>query len=339
VRADSGQSLVSMTYPGLIAGLLLFIALLARQGLGEVGAAVAAAGPGLLVVSLFHVASMLGHGLAWRELLPRSVRPGVGMALFGRWIGESVNGLLPVMQVGGNVARARFLTRSGVPGEVAAASVVVDVTLIVLTQIVFTLLGTALLVMHLGGGRIALAAVAGAAVMAALVGGFFVAQRRGIFAGLTRATGRLARGVDLAALGAEASAIDASVARLWRERGALWRASAWHLVAWVVGAGEIWLALHYLGHPVDARTALLIESLTQAVRAGAFAVPGALGVQEGSYLLLGGVLGFGPDTSLALSLIKRVRDLVLGLPGLIAWQVEAMSTRVRTARAGRRVTT
>ena len=327
-----------MAYPGLIAGLILFVALLVRQGVGEVASAVAAAGPGVLVVALFHVVSMFGHALGWRELLVRTPLR-AGTMLFGRWLGESVNGLLPVMQVGGNVARARFLARCGVPGEVAAASVVVDVTLIVLTQIVFTLLGTALLLTHLGGGRIAVVAAAGAALMAGLVGGFLVAQRRGIFAGLTRLTGRLARGVDLAALGAEASAIDASVARLWRERAALARASAWHLAAWVIGAGEIWLALRYLGHPIDARTALLIESLTQAVRAGAFAVPGALGVQEGGSLLLGGALGLGPDTSLALSLIKRVRDLVLGLPGLIAWQVEAMTSRVRTARAGRRVMT
>jgi putative membrane protein len=328
-----------MTYPGLIAGLLLFVALLVRQGVGEVGAAIAVAGPGLLVVALFHVVSMFGHAMGWRELLVRKP-PRVGTALFGRWVGESVNGLLPVMQVGGNVARARYLARYGVPGDEAAASVVVDVTLIVLTQIVFTLLGTALLLMHLGGSRIALAAVAGMALMAMLVGGFFVAQRRGIFAGLTRFSGRLARGVDLTALGAEASAIDASVARLWRERGALARSSAWHCAAWVLGAGEIWLALYYLGHPVDVRTALLIESLTQAVRAGAFAVPGALGVQEGGYLLLGGALGLGPDTSLALALTKRVRDLVLGLPGLIAWQVDVVTSRVRTrARDGRGVTT
>jgi putative membrane protein len=231
------------------------------------------------------------------------------------------------------VAKARFLARRGVPGEAAAASVVVDVTLVVLTQIVFTLFGIALLFTHLGGARIALVAAVGAAFMMSLLGGFFVAQRRGIFAFLTRFAGRLARGADLGALSVEASAIDAGVARLWRERAALARASAWHLTAWVVGAGEIWLALHYLRFPVDMRTALLIESLVQAVRTGAFAVPGALGVQEGGYLLLGGALGLGPDTSLALALTRRVRDLVLGLPGLLAWQIEAVTNRVRTVRA------
>lgn len=322
-----------MVYPGLFAGLLLFVALVVRQGVREVASAVAVAGSGLLVVALFHVVSMLAHALGWRVLIARGQQPLVGTMLFGRWIGESVNGLLPVMQVGGNVAKARFLARRGVPGEAAAASVVVDVTLVVLTQIVFTLLGIALLFTQLGGADIALVAAAGAAFMATLLGGFFVVQRRGIFAILTRFAGRLARGADLGALSVEASAIDAGVARLWRERAALARASAWHLAAWMVGAGEIWLALRYLRHPVDARTALLIESLVQAVRTGAFAVPGALGVQEGGYLLLGGALGLGPETSLALSLTRRVRDLALGLPGLLAWQIEAVTSRVRTVRA------
>jgi putative membrane protein len=322
-----------MAYPGLVAGLLLFVALVVRQGVDEVVSAVAVAGSGLLVVALFHVVSMLPHALGWRVLIARGQQPLVGTMLFGRWIGESVNSLLPVMQVGGNVAKARFLARRGVPGEAAAASVVVDVTLVVFTQIVFTLLGIALLFTHLRGAHVALVAAAGAAFMASLLGGFFLAQRRGIFAILTRFAGRVARGVDLGALSVEASTIDAAVARLWRERTALARASAWHLAAWVVGAGEIWLALHYLGHPVDVRTAVLIESLVQAVRTGAFAVPGALGVQEGGYLLLGGALGLAPDTCLALSLTRRVRDLVLGLPGLLAWQIDAMTSRMRTVRA------
>ncbi|RMF84180.1 MAG: TIGR00374 family protein, partial [Nitrospirae bacterium] len=92
-----------------------------------------------------------------------------------------------------------------------------------------------------------------------------------------------------------------------------------HLAAWVAGAGEVWLALRFLGHPVGAVEALLLESLGQAVRSSAFAVPGALGVQEGGLLLLGRLLGIPPTTALALSLVKRVRELALGLPGLLAW--------------------
>ena len=60
-----------------------------------------------------------------------------------------------------------------------------------------------------------------------------------------------------------------------------------------------------LGHPVTWVEALLLESLGQAIRGAAFAIPGALGVQEGGYLLLAPLAGLSSDTALALSLAKR----------------------------------
>jgi uncharacterized membrane protein YbhN (UPF0104 family) len=71
----------------------------------------------------------------------------------------------------------------------------------------------------------------------------------------------------------------------------------------------------------------VIESLGQVVRSMGFLVPGALGVQEGGYVLVCGLFGIPPEQALALSLVRRLRDLLLGLPGLVAWRWEA-------ARAG-----
>jgi hypothetical protein len=56
-----------------------------------------------------------------------------------------------------------------------------------------------------------------------------------------------------------------------------------------------------------------------AIRGAAFAVPGGFGVQEGGLVLLGHLMGLAPETALALSLVKRVPDVALGLPGLAAW--------------------
>ena len=65
---------------------------------------------------------------------------------------------------------------------------------------------------------------------------------------------------------------------------------------------------------------LVIESLLYAARSIAFAVPNAVGVQEGAYILLGASFGLSPETALALSLLKRARDLTFGLPALVTWQ-------------------
>jgi hypothetical protein len=68
-----------------------------------------------------------------------------------------------------------------------------------------------------------------------------------------------------------------------------------------------------------------MEAVTEAVRSAAFVVPGALGVQEGGYLVVGAWLGLGPDVALAVSLVKRVREVVLGVPGLLAWQLQSVT--------------
>src|SRR5262249_21943345 len=65
--------------------------------------------------------------------------------------------------------------------------------------------------------------------------------------------------------------------------------------------------------------ALILESLGSAVRAAAFAVPGALGALEGGFILFGALFGLPADAALAISLSKRVRELALGLPGLFVW--------------------
>ena len=93
------------------------------------------------------------------------------------------------------------------------------------------------------------------------------------------------------------------------------------MLAWALGAAEIWLALYFMDIPVTIADALLLESLILAVRAAAFFVPGAVGVQEGAFVLLGAAIGLSPEVALALSLIKRVRELVIGVPALLAWQV------------------
>ncbi|CAD6558425.1 hypothetical protein LMG28727_06629 [Paraburkholderia kirstenboschensis] len=83
---------------------------------------------------------------------------------------------------------------------------------------------------------------------------------------------------------------------------------------------EVWLALYFLGARVTLVEAVVIESLIQAIGSAAFFVPGGLGVQEGGFILIGGALGLDPSTCLALAGARRIRDLLIFVPGLLAWQ-------------------
>ncbi len=319
--APAPLAIPRVAYLGLVVGLALFTSLLAAHGAGEVALALRAVGGGLLVVAAFHLVPMTADALGWRRLLPAELRPAIRTMLRARWIGESVNGLLPVLQVGGNIVKAGLLARAGVGGAVAGATVVVDVTLVMLTQIAFTLVGLALLLLHLGGHPLALPVAVGVVIMGSMLAAFYAAQRQGVFGALAQLLTHVGRG-RWSAMASGGGAIDASVAVLYRQRRTIAAASVWHLLSWLIGTGEVWLTLWLLGWPVGLAEAIMLESLGQAVRAGAFAVPGALGVQEGGYVMLGRVVGLPPETALALSLAKRVRELLLGIPGLIAWQLD-----------------
>src|SRR5262249_11461830 len=74
-------------------------------------------------------------------------------------------------------------------------------------------------------------------------------------------------------------------------------------------------------HPIGIGEALVIESLMHAVRGAAFAVPSALGAQEGALVLLCAVFAIPPEQAIALSLVKRAADLALAAPGLFGWQM------------------
>jgi len=93
-----------------------------------------------------------------------------------------------------------------------------------------------------------------------------------------------------------------------------------HLVCWISSAVEVWNVLRLAGAPLGFLTVLVIESLLYAVRTVAFAIPNAVGVQEGAYVLIGAAFGLTPEMALAISLLKRARDLVIGLPVLAIWQ-------------------
>lgn len=311
---------VRAVWLALAAGSALFTALIAYEGVGAVASAVATAGWGLLAVTAFHLVPVTAAAVGWHQLIPRARRPPLRVFLLARWVGEAINDLLPVAGIGGNVAKALVVKWRGCCGLLATASVVVDVTLVVATQSLFTAVGLILLVVHVGAGPTAWRAGAGAATMILLAVAFVVAQRRGAFARAAHLFEQVAGGRQFAALAGGARALDAEVKELYRQRRRVAVSAAWHAVQWLTGAGEVWLALYFLGHPVTLLEAVLLESLGQAVRTAAFAVPAGIGVQEGGFLALGTALGIPPHIALALSLVKRVPEIALGLPGLLAWQ-------------------
>ena len=319
----------------LTCGLLLFLGLLVTQGLPAILSTLAAAGWGLLVVALFHLIPLTSDAVAIRVLYQRGqTQHGLLDAVLTRWIGESANSLMPAGQLGGPVFMARYLAQRGMPMAQAAAVITVSTTLQTFAQILFALLGVLLLGARAGGASehtLRSMALIASGFLALQIVGFYYLQRRGFFSKLLRLVTRLAGSRKWSGLMSQAEAIDAAVQDTYSGGGPVAASFLASLLGWLVGAGEVYLILLYVGHPVSWVTALLLESLGQAVRGAAFAVPGALGVQETGYVLLAPLAGLTAEVGLALSLAKRVRELLLGLPGLLYLH---LSGRSRPAAAG-----
>jgi len=302
-----------------MAGLLLFVAVIGYQGIGSVSGAFATVGWGLVWISLFHMAPLVIDTYSWKILLARDHRIGMLQLTGISWVGEAVNSLLPVALIGGGLVRARLLGLVGIPVAVGGASVVVDLTVAVISLIVFSFAGVAVMVTKALPGHSSTQLLPGLLIFSLVVYGFYMAQRRGLFLALARQIEKLNGADGEGTLSSDAARLDRHVAEIYSRHGDFWLSCLMRLGGWVIGAGEVWLALRYLGHPVNLVEALMLESLGQAIRSAAFVIPGALGIQEGAYLVLGASIGIPPQIGVALSLVKRVRELSFGIPGLLAW--------------------
>lgn len=316
-----------LTFLLLPAGLAVITALVVRHGAGAIWQAMAAIGwSGLALVGLCHGAVIVLMGLAWHAIVPEPRRYGPGLFIWARLIRDSGAEVLPLSQIGGFVMGARAAMLAGLPGGLAAATTIVDVTLELLAQLAFTGIGLVLLLETRPESGIALPIAVGLTAMALGAAGFVQAQRRGL--SLADRIGAHLLG-DWVRLGHPLEALQAEIAAIYARPARAWRGSALHLGCWLASAAEAWLALRLMGLAVGPGPVLAVESLLYAVRSAAFFVPNALGVQEGAYLLLGGIFGIPPETLLALSLLKRARDLALGLPALLAWQAAEMQRVLR----------
>ncbi len=303
-----------------LGGIAALVVLTIWSGLDAVGHAIASVGWGILLVVMVRAVTVSVAGAGWWLLFPSKVRPQFGACLLLRFVREAVNVLLPVAQVGGDVVGARLLTGYAVPGALAAASVIVDILIQAAAQFLFAALGL-LTLMALGADHaLARSAAIGLAVAALLLAGFYLAQRRGGQRVLQSIVNRLAGEREWRVLGT-IDAVYQKLTMIYAARSSFIASSVVHLAGWVVGVAEVSIVFAFMGHPVSIGEALVIESLLHAVRGAAFAIPGALGAQEGALVVLCAAFGIPPEQAIALSLVKRAADVVLGMPGLLGWQM------------------
>ena len=112
----------------------------------------------------------------------------------------------------------------------------------------------------------------------------------------------------------------AAIEDLYDSRSGLAASSAWHLAAWIGAGGGTYIAFRLVGGNISLLNAIALEALLCTLRSIAAPVPAAIGVQEWGYAMLAPLFGLPAEMGVAVSLLKRAREIVLGVPALLYWQ-------------------
>ena len=315
---------------GGLAGIGLAAWLLSRYGVVPILEVLARVGwLGMLAIILFHFPPMLCSALGWQAIAGADgLQSRTRTYFLLRWVREGVNNLLPAAQIAGEFVVARLLRRRGVPLATAIGGTIADLMLQMATQVLFTVLGVVLLARAVGHTGLVAALTNGLLFAALIVATVFAAMWLGLAAAIEKAVVRVGRSLGWPVTG-QVGGLHEALIGCYRSVGRVAAGAWWHLLSWVLGSIEVWLLLRFFGRDTGIGPALIIESLGQAAKSVGFVVPGAIGVQEGGYVIVCRLLGIPPEVAIALSLAKRLREVAVGLPGLFLW----MRARQADARA------
>jgi putative membrane protein len=313
-----------------LVGLAIAVWLLLRVGAASVFAAIASVGLGgfaLICLTGLFVVALMGSG--WFALMPQHRLRDLVSCIIGRQTRDSGGDILPFSQFGGMVIGARAMTLRGVPAPLAYASMAADVTTELMAQIAFIAIGITLCITQLRASATMAPYVDGLLLSTFLLvpglAAFVVLQKRGSFLAERLANRFLPAAVKhTAAFALALKSLYASPARLAAS-------STIHLLSWLASSLIVWLSVRLIGGHLSFLSAIAIEALLAGLRSATVFIPSAIGVQEAGYAALMPLFGLGPEIGLAVSLLRRARDIVVGVPVLLAWQ--AMEGRRALTRA------
>jgi glycosyltransferase 2 family protein len=305
------------TVVALIVGFALAVFVVWHIGVAEVFGAIGRVGWfGFFLILLAAMPIIAFLALAWRSVVGPLVPYWVFFA--SRQLRDSATDLLPFTNIGGIVIGARAGILAGIPPTKAYSTAVVDITCETMAQIAFTVIGLLIGFTRLKASpELAVyidALILGTALLVPGVIAFVVLQRKG-----SKLATRMA-GQFLPKAVAHTENFTAEMEALYQQPVKLALCSSYHLIAWFAAAFWLWVMFRLCGADVSMMDCIAIESLLSALRSAAIFIPAAVGVQEAGYAALAPVFGAGPEMGLAVSLLKRARDVVLGIPVLLIWQ-------------------
>lgn len=325
----------------LVLGLGALAALFVWQGFGDVLERIVSIGPfyfGLMLLLSFFW--NFCSTLAWWFIIEGDPKPvGFWKLFLVRWIGESINTITPLMNLGGEPVKMVMMHRHLKDHE-AVASVIVDKTLFSAASVLHMVTGVAigLFVFDLPGPvqwveiLLTLLLVAGVVMLVTLIRGGKA---------LTSALGWVERlGPRISGkVRSKAADIDTELAAFHgRHRGRFWAAIAAHFAGRASRMFDLTLIGMAFGVPISPWAAYAIAAATVIVNTSFSFIPQQVGANEGGHALLFKAVGLSWADGLSSGVLRRGRTLVfsgMGYAVLTAYQALAPAAESRALSEAR----
>jgi glycosyltransferase 2 family protein len=306
---------------GVIALIGIAVAFYVLRSIGVtpiLSAATAVGWRGFGILCLYQFGQFLLLGTAWYVLIPRSYGARAPVFIWARMVRDATTELLPFSHLGGIVCGVRAAIGQGVAQPVAYGSVVTDITTEMVAQIAFTAVGVGILMTSTSIASMSLpvagSAVLGLVTIVATCAAFVAFQRYG-----RQWPAKVIARLFPHAVPLTDRAI-ACIQEIYRRPADVSLAVLLHCGGWIASAFSTWIALRFMGVQAGVVPVLAIESLVCALRSVAFWVPNGLGVQEVACATIAPLFGIGAEIGFAISVLKRTRDIAVGVPILLLWQ-------------------
>ena len=299
-------------------GICVLALVLWRFDLTLVMAALKRAGiSGFVLIVLAGLAAEFVLALGLWPLLTRPMP--LAAVVAARQLRDSTADVMPITQLGGVALAARALVLAGMGAFEASAVVTADLTTETFAQGLYVLAGVVASLKLLAASTVLRpyigAMLVGALFLALGSIGFALVQLSG-----SRWLDRVAEKL-FAVPGGRGKAFEEAINAIYRRRGRIALSILLQFAGWIGSGLWLWAVLALLGLSPGLWQAVAIQALVEGLRSAALFVPASIGIQEAGYAALAPVFGFTPELGLAVSLLRRGRDVVVAIPVILVWQI------------------
>lgn len=305
----------------LILGLILFIAVMAWVGVGDIFKVFLRINPFyLLIYFLVSISIFFGYVLRWWIIIRVSTRKGVhiGRLFFYKTAGYAISYLTPFAKLGGEPVQTYFLSKEKIDMAHAASTVVIDKMLELTANVIFSLIGLIILALSFTLPKGSMTAIIwGLAFFVALIAIFYYRMLLGLgFFSSIIDFFRLTRFKAIRANRWKIRDGEKRITDFYRShKAAFISCSIISFALWVLSFLEFKLLMWVFDY--EFSLAVLFFVVVFMGIATLFPFPAALGSQEAGQVTLFKIIGAEGNVGIGISLITRVRDILWTIVGLV----------------------